>query len=117
MYVLNLTHSPEKRSFWERAEPFTTGAGHAGGALTTSAESPPGVADSIELHNGRQATRRATSKGSWGNEQFKYPSMSTNVKRGAQTAASRVMGTGRPQWLAMRRGNARGAKVPTVGRP
>ncbi len=32
-------------------------------------------------------------------------------------AASRVMGTGRPQWLAMRWGNAHGAKVPTVGRP
>jgi hypothetical protein len=117
VYALNLTHSPEKRTFWEWADPFTTGAGHAGGALTTSAESPPGVADSIELHNGRQATRRATSKGSWGNEQFKYPSMSTNVKRGVQTAASRVMGIGRPQRLAMRRGNARGAKVPTVGRP
>ncbi len=32
----------------------------------TSAECPPGVADSIEKHNGRQVTRRATSKGSWG---------------------------------------------------
>ena len=32
-------------------------------------------------------------------------------------AASRVMGTGVPQWLAMRRGNARGAKVPTVCQP
>jgi len=53
MDVLNLNHSPEKCPFWERAEPFTTGAGHAGGALSTSAECPPGVADSIELHNGR----------------------------------------------------------------
>ncbi len=32
----------------------------------TSAECPPGVSDSIELHNGRRVTRRATSKGSWG---------------------------------------------------
>ena len=32
-------------------------------------------------------------------------------------AASRVMGTGTPQRLAMRWGNAHGAKVPTVGRP
>ena len=31
-------------------------------------------------------------------------------------AASRVMGTGTPQWLAMKRGNARGVKVPTDGR-
>jgi hypothetical protein len=117
VYALNPNHSPENSEYWERADPLIEGAGHAGSALRTSADCPPGVSDSIELHNGRQATRRATSKGSWGNEQFKYPSMSTNVERGAQTAASRVMGTGRPQWLARRRGNARGAKVPTVGRP
>jgi hypothetical protein len=72
----------------------------------TSAGCPPGVADSIELHNGRQATRRATSKGSWGNAQSKYPSMSANVTRGVQRAASRVMGTGTPQRLALRWGNA-----------
>jgi len=72
----------------------------------TSTDCHPGVSDSIELHNGRQATRRATIKGSWGNAQRKYPSMTTNVKRGGQTAASRVMGTGMPQWLAMKWGNA-----------
>jgi hypothetical protein len=37
-------------------------------------------------------------------------------KRGIQMAASRVMGTGTPQWLAEKRGNARRAKVPTDGR-
>ncbi len=79
-----------------------------------SVDCPPGVEDSIELHNGRQATRRATSKGSWGKAQCKYPSMSNDVKRGAQMAASRVMGTGRPQRLAMKRGSALRAKVPTV---
>ena len=73
----------------------------------TSVDCPPGVLDSIELHNGRQATRRATSKGSWGNAQCKYLSMGINVERGVQMAASRVMGTGRPQGLAMRRGNTR----------
>jgi hypothetical protein len=31
-----------------------------------STNCPPGVADSIELHNGMQVTRRATTKGSWG---------------------------------------------------
>ncbi len=67
----------------------------------TSAECPPGVEDSIELHNGRQVTRRATIKGSWGTAQCKYLSMCTNVTRGAQMAASRVMGIGTPQWLAM----------------
>ena len=67
----------------------------------TSAECPSGVEDSIELRNGRQVTRRATIKGSWGNVQGKYPSMCANVKRGAQMAASRVMGSGEPQGLAM----------------
>lgn len=97
------------------ADPLSMGAGHAGGAPRTSANCPPGVVDSIELNNGRQITRRATIKGSWGNVQGKYPSMSTNVKREAQMAASRVMGTGKPQRLAMRWDNAHGAKVPTVG--
>ena len=83
MDALNLTHSPENFKFWERADPFIQGAGHAECALLTSADRHPGVSDSIELHNGRQATRRATSKGSWGNAQCKYPSMATNVKRGA----------------------------------
>jgi len=36
-----------------------------------------------------------------------YPSMATNVKRGVQMAASQVIGTGTPQWLAEKRGNAR----------
>lgn len=106
MDVLNLNHSPEIDGFWVRADPLSQGAGHAGGALMTSADCPPGVADSIELHNGRRATRRATSKGSWGKAQCKYPSMSNDVKRGVQMAASRVMGTGTPQRLAMRWGNA-----------
>ena len=32
-------------------------------------------------------------------------------------AASRVIGTGEPQRLAMKWGNAHGVKVPTVGSP
>ena len=45
------------------------------------------------------------------------PSMAANVKRGDQRAASRVMGTGTPQRIALKRGNARRAKVLTDGRP
>ncbi len=37
---------------------------------------------------------------------MQYPSMGINVKREVQMAASRVMGTGMPQRLAMKRGNA-----------
>ncbi len=104
MYALNLTPSPEKKEYWVRADPFTGGASHAEGTLRTSADCPPGVEDSIELHNGMQVTRRATNKSSWGKQ--KYPSMTNNVKRGGQMAASRVMGTGTPQRLAMKWGNA-----------
>ena len=32
----------------------------------TSVKCPPGVSDSIELHNGKQATRQATLRGPWG---------------------------------------------------
>ena len=65
MYALNLNRSSEKLLyFWVRADPVQVGAGHAGGALKTSADCPPGVLDSIELHNGMQVTRRAT-RGSW----------------------------------------------------
>ena len=81
----------------------------------TSADRPPGVSDSIERYNGRQATRRATIKGSWGKAQCSTRVGATNVTRGVPMVASRVMGTGTPQRLAMRRGNALGAKVPTVG--
>ena len=96
MYALNLNRSPENALFRVWADPLSQGAGHAGSALKTSANCPPGVADSIELRNGMQVTRRATNKGSWGKAQCKYPSMTTNVKRGGQMAASQVMGTGTP---------------------
>jgi hypothetical protein len=50
--ALNLKRSPEKQVFWVRADPIRSGAGHAGGALETSAIRPPGVSDGIELYNG-----------------------------------------------------------------
>ena len=92
MYVLNLKHSPEKSELWERADTVAAVAGKTGSAIGRARTVPTGVADSIELLNGRQATRRATSKGSW--RRRKYPSMATNVKRGGQKAALRVMETG-----------------------
>ena len=53
MYALNLNHSPEKGELWVWADPVGQGAGYTGGTLKTSANRPPGVSDSIELHNGR----------------------------------------------------------------
>ena len=60
MYALNLTHSPESSVFWEGADPLIIGAGKTEGALETSANRHPGVADSIELDNGDGVTRRAS---------------------------------------------------------
>jgi hypothetical protein len=65
--ALNLTLSPENKEFWECADPLVVGVGETGSALETSADRPPGVADSIELDNGDGVTRRASEspKGSW----------------------------------------------------
>ena len=116
MYVLNLNRSPENGKFWVWADPVLQGAGHAGGARKASANCPPGVSASIELHNGMQITRRATSEllGKW--PQWP-PSMAANATRGVQMVASQVMEIGTPQRLATKRGNARRAKISTDGRP
>jgi hypothetical protein len=60
VYALNLTHSPENCEFWESADPLIIGAGNTEGALQTSADRHPGVADSIELDNDDGVTRRAS---------------------------------------------------------
>ena len=60
MYALNLTHSPENCEFWDCADPLITGAGKTEGALKTSTDRHPGVADSIELDNDDGVTRRAS---------------------------------------------------------
>ncbi len=67
MYALNLTLSPENKEFWERADPIAVGAGETGIAVLSSGFRHPGVADSIELDNDGEVTRRASEspKGSW----------------------------------------------------
>jgi len=60
VYALNLTHSPENCEFWDCAEPLIIGAGKTEGALRTSANRHPGVADSIELDNDDGVARRAS---------------------------------------------------------
>ena len=60
MYALNLTHSPENSEFWQCADPLIIGASKTEGAFTTSADRHPGVADSIELDNDDEVTRRAS---------------------------------------------------------
>ena len=60
MYALNLTHSPENSVFWDCADPLIIGAGKTEGALETSADRHPGVADSIEPDNDDGVTRLAS---------------------------------------------------------
>ena len=60
MYALNLIHSPENPVFWDCADPLIIGAGKTEGAVLTSADRHPGVADSIELDNDDGVTRRAS---------------------------------------------------------
>ena len=101
MYALNLTHSPEKAEFWDSADPLIIGAGNTGGALLTSADRHPGVADSIELDDDSGVTRRASEnlpKGSWRNIPVHGNSRrvwSTDVEGGGQKTPMRGMETGR----------------------
>ena len=72
------------------------------------------------LRQHREAQRLGSNQASdeqglLGKRAKQYPSMSINVKREAQKAASRVMRTGTPQRLAKKRGNALGVKVLTFG--
>jgi hypothetical protein len=95
VYALNLTHSPENPTFWECADPLIIGAGKTEGALETSANRHPGVADSIELDNGDGVTRRASEN---------HPSIPdredssrvwpADVKGGGQKTPMRGMETG-----------------------
>ena len=57
--ALNLTHSPENREFWVRADPFQTGAGHVVSAIPTSAEPTP-----RGLRQHRAAQRQASNQAS-----------------------------------------------------
>ncbi len=47
-------------NYWESADPLITGAGKTEGAIETSTNRHPGVADSIEHDNDEGVTRRAS---------------------------------------------------------
>jgi len=59
--ALNLKHSPEKETFWERVDPIRTGAGHAASASKTSAKLTP---RGLRRHRAaqRQASNHASDK-------------------------------------------------------
>ncbi len=117
MYVLNLTHSPENTLILGVSRSFHSGRRRNKKRVSDERGlSPRGLRQHRAVQ--RHASNRASDEqGLLGQGAKQYPSMSANVKRGVQTAASQVMRTGTPQWLAMKRGNARRAKVLTDGRP
>ena len=106
--ALNLTHSPEKFECWERADPFLLGAGQAVSATETSTEPTPRGRRQHRATQ-RQASNQASdeTQSSWGGYPRKPPSILFNVKRGQEKAASRVMGTGEPQWHSEEAANPR----------
>jgi len=85
--------------FWDRADPLIVGAGNTEGALETSANRHPGVADSIEQDNGVGVTRRVSENNPkvlgedipdrWDSSRV----WSTNVKEGGQKTPMRGMET------------------------
>ncbi len=112
--ALNLKRSPENAEIWGVSRSYRYGRRRCGRCATDECRpSPRGLRQHRVTQ--RQASNQASDEqGLLGNRAMQYPSMGLNVKREVQKAASRVMGAGRPQRLAMKRGNALGAKVPTV---
>ncbi len=100
MRALNLTLSPENSVFWDCADPLIIGAGKTEGALETSADRHPGVADSIEHDNDDGVTRRASENHpkvlgeSIPGRRDSNRVWATNVKGGAQKTPMRGMETG-----------------------
>jgi hypothetical protein len=119
VYALNPKQAPRMNMSWERADPFVEGAGQAKGALGRAHEDTPGsqTASSCTTVDKQPGERRPRPLGKLTRSRDKYLSMATNINGGGQMATSQVMETGTPQWLAKRRGNARGAKVSTGSQP
>jgi len=106
--VLNLTHSPEKIEFWESADPFKSGAGHAVSALKTSVEPTPRGLRQHRVIQRQTSNQASDDQGLLGNQpQWKYPSTLSKIKRGHGMAALRVMGVGELQWHSKEAANPR----------
>jgi hypothetical protein len=111
VYALNLKRSPEKPLILGVSRSFHFGRRRNRKRVNDErGMSPRG----LRLHRAVQriaSNQASDEQGLLGQSAKQYPSMAANVKRGVQRAASRVMGTGEPQWLAEKWGNARRAKV------
>ena len=106
--ALNLTQSSEKLEFWDCADLFTPGAGHAASTISTSAKPTPRGLRQHRVAQQQASNQASDDQGLLGNHpQWQYPSTSPNVKRGYGMAASRVMGTGELQWPSFEASNPR----------
>jgi len=117
VYALNLKQSPENSLILGVSRSSHFGRRRNRKRVTDERGLPP---RGLRQHRAVQriaSNQASDEQGLLGRSARQYPSMAANVKRGVQTAASRVMGIGEPQRLALKRGNARRAKVPTDGRP
>lgn len=116
-HALNPTRSPENSVFWwEPILSFWAQVKRRSAEEGERGPSPRG----LRRHRAAQrfANNRASDEqGLLGKREEQYPSTAADVKIGVRKAASRAMETGTPQRLAMKRGNARRAKVSTDGRP
>ena len=116
MNVLNLKHSPEKALFW--MVPILSAWEQA--TRKVRPDECRKTTRGLRLHRAVQryvGNQACDDQGLLGKRAMQYPSMGANVKRGTQMAASLVMGTGTPQWLAVKWSNVHGAKVPTDCHP
>ena len=117
MYVLNLTHSPENSIILGVSRSFHIGRRRNKKRVYDERGLSPRGLRQHRVAQRIASNRASDEQGLLGRSAMQHPSMTANVKRGVQTAASQVMRTGTPQWLAKKRGNARRAKVLTDGRP
>ena len=105
--ALNLTHSPENNRFWERADPFQSGVGQVVSAIQTSTEPTPRGRRQHRAAQRQASNQASDEQGALGGIIRKYPSILSNMKRGQEKAASRVMGTGEPQGRSEEAANPR----------
>jgi len=95
VYALNLNRSPEKPLILGVGRSCQTGRRPCRRRAKDECQlSPRGLRQHRVAQ--RYASNQASDERALGKTQGKHPSMTTNVKRGVQMAASQVMGIGTP---------------------
>ena len=121
MQVLNLKQSSEKVHVVPEVDPLAEGADDGGGTFLTRTSPSTGVADSIESHRDHNTNQASPGPDKGFNALGENkPALrafrrvtACNVKGAAAIAPGRGIVPGKPERLAKKRGNARGAKGTT----